>query len=283
VGKGSIRSDARLQCFLCSSLLQILLGSSISVSDKSLFFGRFTKDNWEVHALDLDTGTVVCSACCFSPNGDYVILGTNKGSMIIYNSSSLEQVHSLKVTPSSLVKQISFSRSGRDMIVNSSDRIIRTYAIAFTDDEDLDILPSGKFMDAIERTHWLSAIISSDGEYVIGARESSEKHSLYLWDLKSGVLVKQLDGPLEGMSSLSWHPTKPVCASISLQYGCIYLWRHTPLQKFSAYEPTFTELEDNLEYEEREDEFDLGVVIDSKSDHYQMDHINDFIDIVHER
>lgn len=74
------------------------------------------------------------------------------------------------------------------------------------------------------------------------AKQGRDCHSLYIWDRTTATLAKQLDGPLEGMSSLSWHPSRPICATVSTLYGCVYLWRHTPQQKFSAYEPTFTEV-----------------------------------------
>jgi COMPASS component SWD1 len=45
-------------------------------------------------------------------------------------------------------------------------------------------------------------------------------------------------------------------ATVSSFSGAIYLWQHLPAQKYSAFDPTFTDIEDNQEYMEREDEFD---------------------------
>jgi COMPASS component SWD1 len=39
--------------------------------------------------------------------------------------------------------------------------------------------------------------------------------------------------------------------------GAIYLWYNPPTETWSAYAPGFEELEENIVYEEREDEFDL--------------------------
>ena len=115
---------------------------------------------------------------------------------------------------------------------------------------------------------------------------------MYIWDKTTGVLTKQLNGPSDGMMGMTWHPFRPVCATISGYYGCIYLWRHTPQQKFSAYEPTFTEvrlvicliffvkLEDNQEYEERESEFD---VLDDKQKIVEEEDFDQEIDIMQDR
>ena len=53
-----------------------------------------------------------------------------------------------------------------------------------------------------------------------------------------------------------WHPQRPVIASTD-SYGRIVIWAIGYQEKWSAYAPDFKELEENVEYEEREDEFDL--------------------------
>lgn len=54
-----------------------------------------------------------------------------------------------------------------------------------------------------------------------------------------------------------WHPHKPLLAANGLESGRVYLWSiHTP-QRWSALAPDFQEVEENVEYVEREDEFDI--------------------------
>jgi WD40 repeat protein len=137
-----------------------------------------------------------------------------------------------KITPSSLIKNLSFSSTSLDLLVNSSDRIIRSYTL-----KNLVLKPINKFQDSIDKPQWTSSLISSDGEYVFG---SSSTRKIYIWDLQTGVLVNQLD-PHDGISYLSIHPSQPVLASTT-DYGHVFLWRHQPQQKFAAYEPTFTEV-----------------------------------------
>jgi len=54
-----------------------------------------------------------------------------------------------------------------------------------------------------------------------------------------------------------WHPTRPFVAATGVESGRIYIWSiHTP-QRWSALAPDFLEVEENVEYIEQEDEFDI--------------------------
>lgn len=100
-------------------------------------------------------------------------------------------------------------------------------------------------------------------------------HNVFVWDRDSGVLVKVLEGPRESLiycdvslfslrdfkdyrvvADCQWHPTKPVIASVATS-GSIHLWTRTYPDNWAAFAPGFEELEENVEYDEREDEFDI--------------------------
>lgn len=46
-------------------------------------------------------------------------------------------------------------------------------------------------------------------------------------------------------------------AAYGLESGCIYFWAINAPQRWSALAPDFAEVEENVEYVEREDEFDI--------------------------
>jgi len=58
-------------------------------------------------------------------------------------------------------------------------------------------------------------------------------------------------------SPFQWHPQRPFVAACGLESGRVYLWSIISPQRWSALAPDFAEVEENVEYIEREDEFDI--------------------------
>lgn len=120
----------------------------------------------------------------------------------------------------------------------------------------MEITALHRFQDLVNRTPWRGIGFSGDGEYVFGGASHKVAHNIYIWDRGAGVLDKILSGPRDSLVDVDWHPTRPMLASAS-NVGIVNLWSTPPIENWSAYAPGFEELEENIEYEEREDEFDL--------------------------
>lgn len=56
---------------------------------------------------------------------------------------------------------------------------------------------------------------------------------------------------------LQWHPYRPFVAAVGVDSGRVWLWSILQPQRWSALAPDFIEVEENVEYIEREDEFDI--------------------------
>jgi COMPASS component SWD1 len=194
----------------------------------------------------------------FSKKGDHIIAGTSKGALNIIDCKGFEIVHSAKIT-SSNIKQIRLGSSGWSMVLNSSDRVVRLVSIpdlTRSPPSDWEFETVHKFQDVVNRLQWNSVAISSSGEYILATTYESA-HDIYMWETSMGSLVKIYEGPKEELVEIEFHPTKPLIAATGLDSGTIYLWTANIPQKWSALAPDFVELQENIYYEEKEDEFDL--------------------------
>ncbi|ESO03604.1 hypothetical protein HELRODRAFT_185612 [Helobdella robusta] len=208
--------------------------------------------------IDEEGDMNICAS--FDRRGKHIFTGNAKGKILVADTKTLELVASFRVstTASSTtsLKSIEFSRRGNCFLVNSADRMVRVY------DSDEVIAcgingepePIQKLQDLVNRSLWKKCCFSGDGEYIVAG--SSRQHSLYIWEKVSGNLVKFLLGTKgEMLLDVVWHPVRPIIASISS--GVVSIWSQNQVENWSAFAPDFKELDENVEYEERESEFDL--------------------------
>ncbi|KAI3620516.1 hypothetical protein CBS9595_002483 [Malassezia furfur] len=212
------------------------------------------------------------TAACFTPSGAYLFLGTTKGNVLMLDAvSGTMQGEPVPIGGSS-VRQLAFDATGRHLVANLNDRTLRTFSVTETRGKPSPyaLTQRSKFQDLVGRTPWSGISFSADSEYVMGGAAQDAGHHIYLWDRDAGVLVKILEGPREPLISAQWHPVQPQIASIAAS-GDIYLWKTKWTEIWSAYAPGFEELEENVEYEEPEDEFDLvGVHCSPQEDESEL-------------
>ncbi|KKY19121.1 putative set1 complex component swd1 [Phaeomoniella chlamydospora] len=211
----------------------------------------------------------------FTALGNHILSGTSKGFINIIETQSARIVQATKLS-TGFISSLRLSSNGRDLLVNSSDRVIRTVAlpdlsgiVAETSNGqsvDSPALESNsntaltlnvehKFQDLVNRLRWNHVAFSgtSNADYVTAA--TYMRKDIYIWEREKGSLVKILENR-EELSSVEWHPNgKPLLAACSVDTGSIYIWSVEPQQKWSALAPDFQEVDNNVEYLEREDEF----------------------------
>ncbi|KAF2112046.1 WD40-repeat-containing domain protein [Lophiotrema nucula] len=195
----------------------------------------------------------------FTPDGTHIITGTNRGWLNIINTESREVRHSTRLT-NNIIVFVRLTPSGRDVVINSSDRIVRTLHLPDFSDPKLDyetlrLDVEHKFQDLVQKLSWNHVSFSPTGEYVTASTWMN--HHIYVWERGQGSLVKILEGTKEELSVVEWHPFRPYVAAVGVDSGRIHLWSINQPQRWSALAPDFAEVEENVEYIEREDEFDI--------------------------
>ncbi|KAA8915909.1 hypothetical protein TRICI_001923 [Trichomonascus ciferrii] len=215
----------------------------------------------------------------FTQSGRYVLSGTSKGALNVIDLESLRVVHKMQVTNSS-IKSIQLGPLGKNVVLNSTDRMIRLLAVPHpeptTPEEEWDFEVKLKLQDFVNRRMWSSIKLTSTEDYV--AATTFGHSDIYLWDTDVGSLTKIYDGPKEEMVDIDFHPSKSNMASTGLDSGDIHLWEAEMGQRWSALAPDFQELEANVEYEEREDEFDL--IDEAEQTKRQLDKEEEDVDIL---
>ncbi len=199
------------------------------------------------------------TAIVYTAAGDHLLAGTTKGRLNIIDAKTREIIYSEKIA-GGIVTTLRLTESGKELLVNAQDRIIRTFHIPNLSSADLDpdtiqIPLEHKFQDVVNRLSWNHVAFSSTGEYV--AASTYNNHELYIWERGHGSLVRMLEGPKEEQGVIEWHPHKALLAACGLETGRINIWSVTSPQRWSALAPDFVEVEENVEYIEKEDEFDI--------------------------
>ncbi|KAL4799031.1 WD40-repeat-containing domain protein [Aspergillus venezuelensis] len=197
----------------------------------------------------------------FTALGNHIIAGTSKGWINIIETQTCTTIHSTKLCTGVIIL-LRLASNGRDLLINSSDRVIRTILMPdlsqlgiSLEHQNIKLTVEHKFQDVVNRLSWNHVAFSSTGEFVTASTFMNP--DIYVWERSHGSLVKILEGPREELGVVEWHPHRPFVVACGLESGCIYTWSIVTPQKWSALAPDFGEVEENVNYIEREDEFDM--------------------------
>ncbi|CCD27076.1 COMPASS subunit protein SWD1 NDAI_0J01840 [Naumovozyma dairenensis CBS 421] len=216
---------------------------------------------------DIESNKGHVLTCCVNPNfPDVIITGTSKGWLSLLkidnhqmdnNAFTFSSLYSTKIVNSN-IKDIIISQNGDRLAVNSSDRTIRQYAVQMSEDlKFVTVDLEHRYQDVINKLQW-NCIFFSNGsaEYLVASTHGSSTRELYLWETGSGTLVRVLEGAEEELMDINWNFYNMCIASNGFESGYVYIWSIVIPPKWSALAPDFEEIEENIEYQEKEDEFD---------------------------
>ncbi|EJF63084.1 COMPASS complex protein [Dichomitus squalens] len=204
------------------------------------------------------------TAARFDPSGKHVFVGTTLGTLLVFNTRTKTMIARHKIAGAGIIRGLEFVASGRRIVTNSSDRVLRqfnlpVYAPPNADGEyiEQELEPTHRFHDPISKVSWHAMSYSPDGEWLAGGAADDAAHKIYIWDLaREGLLASTLDGGRELLTYVHWHPHKPSIASVT-NLGNIFIWHCPTDERWGAFAGGFEEVDENVEYEEREDEFDI--------------------------
>ncbi|KAJ5247098.1 WD repeat protein [Penicillium chermesinum] len=186
----------------------------------------------------------------FTALGNHVISGTSKGWINIIETETCTTIHSSRLC-NGVVILIRLSKNGKDLLINSSDRIIRTVVMPDLSQLGMGLEPANiklqiehKFQDVVNRLSWNHVTFSSTGEFVTATTYMNP--DIYVWERSHGSLAKILEGAREELGVVEWHPTRPLVVACGLESGAIYEWFIITPQKWSALAPDFGEVEENV-------------------------------------
>ncbi|EDV19471.1 uncharacterized protein TRIADDRAFT_33540, partial [Trichoplax adhaerens] len=213
------------------------------------------------HILPFDSESEQNIVASFDRKGENIYTGNAKGKIMVIEAETRKIIVSFRITTgtsSTSVKSIEFSPTGSVFLVNSSDRVIRVYdseiVLSAADYEGREPESIQKLQDLVNRTQWKKCCFSGDGNYIVAG--SARQHALSIWRTSDGTLVKILNGTKgETILDIAWHPLRAIISSIAS--GVISIWSHSLVESWSAFAPDFKELDENVEYSEKEDEFDI--------------------------
>ncbi|BDA44046.1 Retinoblastoma-binding protein 5 [Coccomyxa sp. Obi] len=229
----------------------------------------------------------VHAVAVLSRDGSRIFLGQARGILAVLDTQTLQFLDAFKLTGAPRVTHLSLSRKGDRLLANCSDRVARLFEIAApstTHPQPFSVDAAGsrirvqkaakadgngvaeagvllrltrEFQNAhVERSPWRAVVFNQDMEYVAAA---TEDHRIYFWSLLGATLEKilEFEGSKDDFLDMAWNPARSSFVSVGTS-GKIYVWSRIYKENWSAFAPDFEELDENQEYIEREDEFDIN-------------------------
>eukprot|EP01083_Nonionella_stella_P088768 247613_1 len=183
----------------------------------------------------------------FDRSGQRTIVTSQRGDIFVLESKSkyFKTQNSISVSDKPIIST-TFSECGRFCVINSIDGILRLYETErFSKIREFS---SGNIK-------WRQCCFSPKAEYLICIPLEKDRTSAHIWRCSSGERVHVLECGRRILHA-ECHPT--LCQLVTCHSdGALRVWNPYRNEHFAAFAPDFTELAENVVYDEREDEFDV--------------------------
>ena len=111
------------------------------------------------------------------------------------------------------------------------------------------------YKDRVTETKFTCCVFDRNSEHVIFSSNQKMQCKLVIYEIDATEVKQELDGPSDPVDFLLFHPQQPVvysCGSPSIR-----MWTPTYENSWEQFMPGFEHLTTNVEYIEKEDEFDI--------------------------
>jgi len=247
-------------------------------SSSSLFTHSIQPVSASAFPTSADTKKESLTFALHDHTGHYIIAGGSKCGLYVFARDGLTPIATQPLTGGRASSVLSMCRSscGRFLLINTADRTLRLWVCSNHTAKPASSASSASsasppppppqfshvqdHADVVDRIAWKRATFSHTADYLIGGRGDRFSHQLYVWDRCAQQLVRVIDGAEEGLVDIAFHPTQCFMLVVGSSGRC-YVWcrRVARIEEavLNAFAPDFVVLDENEEYVEREDEFDV--------------------------
>lgn len=111
------------------------------------------------------------------------------------------------------------------------------------------------FKDRVSEIKYTCCVFDRIGEHIIFSSNKKQQCKLVIYEIDATEVKQELDGPSDPVNFILFHPQQPVIYTAGTP--SIRMWAPTYENSWEQFMPGFFNVTNNVEYQEKEDEFDI--------------------------
>ncbi|EAY16867.1 hypothetical protein TVAG_150180 [Trichomonas vaginalis G3] len=111
------------------------------------------------------------------------------------------------------------------------------------------------YKDRVSEMKYTCCVFDRMGEHIIFSSNKKQQCKLVIYEIDATEVKQELDGPSDPVNFILFHPQQPVIYTAGTP--SIRMWTPTYENSWEQFMPGFQSVTNNVEYQEREDEFDI--------------------------